>query len=83
MSQRGRIGISWSPEREAAWRRIASEMHKKPSVLARDVLEEFLSCFLEREELRALGMPELEGRDLPLFTIALDAQARRKGGRKR
>jgi hypothetical protein len=57
------IGVRWAPPIKGQWEKLArDEFDSESSTLARDVLEEFLACFLTDEELRSAGLPSLAGR---------------------
>lgn len=53
------IGVRWSPERKSAWESFAQSLGYKPSVLASQVLEEFMACFLPNTDLQTLGLAQL------------------------
>ncbi len=56
MLKKPQIGIPWDQDRKAAWEKLAREFRLPPAVLAREVLDEFLSCYLRKRELLELGM---------------------------
>jgi hypothetical protein len=61
-SKMGRqLGIRWAEDKRTEFDKLAARMRRDSAELARLVLEEFLSCFLSREEHETLGMPEYWG----------------------
>lgn len=63
MKKSDQQAIRLSPAIKSAWEQLARETYKKDaSVLAREVLEQFLACHLTDDKLVALGMVQHVGR---------------------
>jgi phosphoglycolate phosphatase-like HAD superfamily hydrolase len=75
MPKRYQLNIPWTPASRAAqieqtWAKIAERLGKERTELARQVIYEFMSCYLSADELQKVGLPELvEG--VPLTALAL------------
>jgi hypothetical protein len=63
MKKSKQVGVRWNAEIKSHWEKFADvKFHKDSSVLAREVLEEFLACFSTDEDLLRLGLANLTGR---------------------
>jgi plasmid stabilization system protein ParE len=61
-SKMGRqLGIRWAEDRRTEFDKLAGFLRLDSAELARQALEEFLSCFLTLEEHEALGMQRYWG----------------------
>lgn len=68
------LGVRQRPERRAAFEGLARRLGKrKAATLARQVLEEFLACFLSDAELAELGMQEYKSRGGGLLRVAQES----------
>ena len=56
------LAIRWDEGRKRSWEALAHRFHKDPSVLARDLLEEFLATQMSDAELMQLGLVTHIGR---------------------
>lgn len=59
MRKSDQLGVRWSPERKRMWETLCEQMGAKPSVLAGQILEEYMACFLTEKELANLGLGHL------------------------
>lgn len=63
MKKSKQLGVRWNSDIKTHWDKFAKEQfHKDSSVLAREILEEFLACFSSDETLLRMGLANLTGR---------------------
>jgi hypothetical protein len=73
MARGQQVHFLWDPDRKSAFERVAQELRYSHTELARIILEEFVACYLNDEELKSLGMADRRGsREHGLMSQAIE-----------